>query len=123
MRPAPTCCQAKESFCKALTLTPPPLFPVSPLNVCACAFPSPIAGLPWVPASLRFIRAARQWLLLCLHHPRARSLPVLQAFAGTLLLQLKRSVAGQSKQYSGRSFMNSDMFSRPALEGTMVREP
>jgi hypothetical protein len=81
----------------------------------------PIAGLPWVPASLRFIRAARQWLLLCLHHHRARSLPVLASFAGTLLLQLKRSVAGQSKQYAGRSFLNSDMFARPGLETTMVR--
>jgi hypothetical protein len=30
----------------------------------------PIAGLPWSPASLRFIRVGRQWLLLCLHHPK-----------------------------------------------------
>ena len=27
--------------------------------------------IPWLPSSLRFVRAARQWLLLCLHHPSA----------------------------------------------------
>lgn len=33
-----------------------------------------MASLPWIPSSLRFIRAARQWLLLCLHHPLGREL-------------------------------------------------
>ena len=31
--------------------------------------PCGVLSLPWVPASLRFVLALRQWFLLCLHHP------------------------------------------------------
>jgi hypothetical protein len=75
-----------------------------------------------VPASLRFLRVARQWLLLCVHHPLGQSLPVLFEFATSLIAQLRRSVAGQSRYFSGKSFRNSDMFSKAMFDTTMVRE-
>ncbi len=51
---------------------------------------------------------------------QARTLPVLTAVASSLLLQLRRSVAGQNRVYFGRQFSNSDMFTRVAFDGTMV---
>ena len=81
-----------------------------------------MVGLPWVPACLRFIRVARQWLLLCLGHPRAQALSVLASFAIALVLQLRRSVAGGTRKFGSRSFVNSDMFARPNFESTLVRE-
>lgn len=79
-----------------------------------------MAALPWTPAALRFLRAARQWLLLCLHHPLGRELlrvrqPV--TAAGNAASSAAAGKPGAGGSVTGAS---SDFASNRGLVGELV---